>query len=896
MITGQSRHLLQTKFYVPVVSSNQVSRPRLVELLNGGLDKTLILVSAPAGYGKTTLVSQWLKEAGTPAAWLSLDTGDNDPTRFLQYLITAVQSVAPGTGENLLDMLQGAQPPQIESVTSLLTNELASLSNRFVIVLDDFHVINSDAVIKTVAYLLDHLQRQIHLILLTRIDPPLPLSRLRVRNQLVDIRADHMRFTREEIVAFLKGVMRLTLSTEDISALESRTEGWIAGLQLAALSMQSCKDVPGFVSAFTGSHHYVMDYLIEEVLRLQPEKVADFLLQTSVLDHMCGPLCESVISINKERQVNGQETLEILERMNLFVIPLDDERRWYRYHHLFANVLKKRLEQKYPRSLPELHRRASLWYEQNGFISEAIHHSILANDRDHASQLIEENGCSLIMSGEIATLMKWIEAIEFQPEIHPWLAIQKAWILALTGHADQIEPVLRVPEQILSPLEPTVEVKTLQGTIAAARAHCANTLGDTGSAADYAKQALEKLPDCSTISRSIRSVATLTLGDASWINGNLDDAIRAYTEAIRIGREAGNLHMVIIANCNLADLLMEQGQLSRTADIYTQSLPMAIRPDGQKSPLAGSISFGLGRLSYEINRLDEANQHLHCCLDLCQQWGDLNLKAIACAFLARLEQVRGRPEQAQKALQFTERIMDKYTLSLRHTILVNYNLGRFWLAHGDLERLSQFIHKSGLTIDDAITYPRGPEYVILVRMLLARGQYDDALALSIRLLNKAGTAGRMAQVIEVLVLQALIFQGRKEPDQALAALKKAISLARPEKYIRTFVDEGEPMVRLLHLARSRQLEAEYAAGLLAVMEESPGVTQPLTQNLVEPLTVREIEVLKLIEAGCSNQEIAEKLVISFTTVKRHISNIYTKLDAKSRTQAIAIGKELKLFK
>jgi LuxR family transcriptional regulator, maltose regulon positive regulatory protein len=890
----QSNRLLQTKFYVPSFSSKQVSRPRLTDLLNGGMDKTLILVSAPAGYGKSTLVSRWLKETGIPSAWLSLDIGDNDPIRFLQYLLTAIRSITPGIGNDLLDMLQGAQPTQHENVINLLTNELASTSDSFALVLDDFHVINNEAVLSLTNNLLEHLPSQKHLVILTRIDPPLPLSRLRVRNQLVDIRADQLRFTRDEIAAFLNDVMGLTLSANDLSAMETRTEGWIAGLQLAALSMQSCKDVHGFVSAFTGSHHYIMDYLVEEVLKAQPKNVGTFLLQTSILDHMCGPLCEAVIDAITIGPVNGQEILESLEKMNLFVIPLDNERRWYRYHHLFADVLRKHLEHQFPHLLAELHHRASQWYEQNGLTFEAIQQAIVANDKDRAAQLIEGNGCSLLTSGEMTTLLNWTDAIEFQPEIHPWLAILKAWALALTGNLDRVEPTLRVPEQLLSSLELTDEVKTMLGTIATARAHCANSQGDTRSAAEFAQRALEKLPDCSSIC-SVRSLATLILGDASWINGDLDDAAHAYTEAIRNGREAGNIPMVIIANSNLADVLMEQGQFCRAADIYNQSLQMAVRPDGQRSPLAGSIYAGLSRLSYEYNRLDEATQNIHQCVDLCRQWGDLNLQAVACAIVARLEQARGNPEEAQKAMRSAEQLADKKTLSPRQFILVNSNLSRSWLAQGNLERQSLFIQKSGLTIEDDISSQREPEYVILLRLLLAQGDYDASLALSKRLLQKAETSGRMGRVIEVLVLQALIFQGSKDLDQALAVLKRALVLARPERYVRTFIDEGAPMVRLLHLARSRQIEMQYVTDLLSVIEKAAGTKQPPPQLLSEPLTTREVEVLKLIEAGCSNQTIAEKLFISIATVKRHISNIYTKLDVKTRAQAIGIGKELKLF-
>src|SRR5512140_3118087 len=362
----QSKYLLRTKFFVPPIRSSQIARPRLSQLIDGGLDRALILVSAPAGYGKTTLVSSWLKETKIPSAWLSLDGGDNDPVRFLQYLIATLSPLASGVEAEVPGMLQRNQPTQFEDVVNLLVNELASFPEPFLLVLDDFHVIQSDLVLKIITYLLEHLPPQMHLVILSRTDPLLPLSRLRARNKLTDIRADRLRFTRDEIAAFLNDSMGLALSSDDLSAMESRTEGWIASLQLAALSMQSSKDIHGFVEAFTGSHHYVMDYLVEEVLGLQPKKVGDFLMQTSILDHMCGPLCESVIDANPKEPVDGQAMLEILERVNLFVIPLDDERRWYRYHHLFAEMLRKRLEQHDPDSLSGLHQRASRWFEKNG--------------------------------------------------------------------------------------------------------------------------------------------------------------------------------------------------------------------------------------------------------------------------------------------------------------------------------------------------------------------------------------------------------------------------------------------------------------------------------------------------------------------------------------------------
>jgi len=894
-IRSDDRLLLRTKLYTPPVRASQIARPRLVDLINSGLDRSLILVSAPAGYGKTTLISRWLKETKIRSAWLSLDDGDNDPIRFLQYVLAALRPIAPSIGDELPGMLQGPAPAQLTDVINLLANELAAVADSFVLVLDDLHLIRSEAVLRILAYLLLHLPQQMHLVLLTRTDPPLPLARLRVRGQLLDIRADQLRFTRAEMDAFLHGVMGLSLSAGDLSALEARTEGWIAGLQLAALSMQGCQDIHDFVSAFTGSHHYIMDYLVEEVLKLQPERVGAFLLRTSILDRLCGPLCEVVCGVDEVGTGDGQEVLEALEEMNLFTIPLDDARHWYRYHHLFADVLQKRLKSETPHLLPELHRRAGQWYEQNGLVAESVQQAIAAGDQGRAAQLVEQHGCTLLMSGEVATVLDWASAIEFDSESRPWLAILKAWALALTGDLDRVEPTLRVPEQLLSSLEPGVEVRAMLGTMAAARAHCANARGDTHSAAEYAQQALKLLPDCTSICLGIASATTSILGDASWLHGDLEEATRAYTEAVRIGRSVGNLHMVIIASCNLADVLVELGQLRRASATYAQSLQMAVRPDGQRSPLAGQIYAGLARLSFEHDQLSDADQYLRRCVDLCQRWGDVGQEAVAFATLARLEQARGDREGTLRAMQRAEVLAREHPLSPRQAMQYRSELARLWLTQGDLERVGQFIQRGALAIDDEIPYQREPEYVVLLRARLAQGDAGAALALSERLLEQAKATGRMALVIEILILQAVAYQARKDTDHALTALAKALSLAQPEGYVRLFLDQGEAMTRLLYQARSRRLETGYSAELLSRVGGIPGATPPSMQLLIEPLTARELEVLRLIEAGRSNQEIADQLVISMSTVKRHISNIYGKLGVRSRTQAIAIGKGLRLF-
>ncbi|HSB00138.1 MAG TPA: hypothetical protein VLE49_05775, partial [Anaerolineales bacterium] len=457
----QPESLLETKLFIPSIRLKQVDRPRLIEQLNQGLDKALILVSAPAGYGKTTLISNWLRETNLPSSWVSLDENDNDLLHFLQYFIAALQRVIPGIGADLLGMLRGMQPAPIDTFMNLLVNKITEHATPFILVLDDFHLIQAQPILEMVTFLLEHRPPQMHLVLLTRTDPPFPLSRLRVRNQLIEIRADHLRFTPAEITIFLNEVMGLKLHADDVATLEARTEGWIAGLQLAALSMRGTKNLHNFIYAFAGSHRYIMDYLAEEVLQLQPESIRLFLLKTSILDRMNGPLCDSLLKLDGTASFNGQAALEFLEQMNLFVIPLDDEKHWYRYHHLFADVLNQYLEKQFPDQLRDLHRRAAQWYGQNGYISEALQHSLAAGDQDFAVQLIEQNGCMLMMRGEAFTLLNWIEAVESRSDARPWLAILTAWAYALTGHPDRVEPSLQSVDRLVTSSAPTLKIRIM---------------------------------------------------------------------------------------------------------------------------------------------------------------------------------------------------------------------------------------------------------------------------------------------------------------------------------------------------------------------------------------------------------------------------------------------------
>ena len=897
---GQRELLLKTKLFIPPFQSNRVKRPRLSEQIQRSLDKALILVSAPAGYGKTTLVSSWLKESGIPSTWLSLDEDDNDPIRFLQYFLTALQKIIPSIQSDILSAPQGLQPASYESLLNIVINEIAGCATPFVFVLDDFHVIHAQPILEMFTFLLEHAPPQMNILILSRTDPPLPLSRLRARNQLLDIRASQLRFTQEEVALFLKEVMALELSAGDIAAMQTRTEGWIAGLQLAALSLQGCEDIHAFVTAFAGSHHYIIDFLTEEVLKRQSEAVSSFLLKTSILNRMCASLSEAVVNVEGMEPTNGQVMLEALEQMNLFVIPLDERRQWFRYHHLFADVLSLRLEHLYKEQLPELHLRASHWYEQHDMIAEAIQHALSAGDRPRAVQLVEEHGCTLLMSGEAFTLLKWVEAVESYSQTHPWLAVLRAWALALTGRLDQVESMLQKAEGLFSPLSNTFEVKIMVGSIATIRAYVANLRGESQAAAGFAQKALEYLPDSNDFACSLRSVATAILGDASWVSGNLENARFAYLESVRISQAAGSVYMTMIANTNLAEVLMEQGELHQAFRILSDTLQMATRPDGQMLPLTDRIYARLSDILYEWNHLDAARQSVSQCLELSRQWGSSAMLAKGYVRLAWLERAEHNLEKAEAAIRAAEEMVSEGQLSPRHSMGLKYSIARWWLAQGGPERAFNLLQQPGMADGSLaeigeIRHLEPPPSLLRVRLLLAGGDYDAALSIAGRLHELASAARRMGWEIETLVLQALAWQGKKDLASALGTLEKALTLAQPEGYMRIFLDEGEPMAKLLYHAKSSRMGSSYASELLSAFGVVARAEPTSPQLLIEPLTSRELEVLKLIEAGCTNQDIADRLVISIPTVKRHISNIYAKLGAGSRTQALALARELRLL-
>jgi len=855
------------------------------------------MISAPAGYGKTTLVSSWLRETGIPSAWLSLEESDNDPVRFLQYLLTAVQGVVPNVRADLLDLVEGIQPASFQGLMNIWINEIARQDSRFVLVMDDFHLIQDQLILEIVAFLLDHIPaQQMHLVLITRADPPLLLSRMRVRNQLVEIRADQLRFTQDEVAEFVNGVMGFNLSNAQISAMQTRTEGWIAGLQLAGLSMQECKDIPGFITAFSGSHHYIVDYLAEEVLKRQDEQTRAFLLQTSILSRMCASLCDSMVDIRStEQPLDGQNVLESLQKKNLFIIPLDEERRWFRYHHLFADALTRRLEYQYPVLLPKLYQRASAWYEKNGLIGEAIQYALSAGDQERVAQLVEQNGCYLLMSGELLTLLKWMDAVEPYFQAYPGLVIQKGWALTLAGRMEPAEQAFQLAERLVSAQASTSDVSSQIGTISAGRAYWADIQGNISEAARLAQQALDLLPDTDPLSQSMRSVATGALAKTIFVSGDLDRARRIFDTAAEIGKAANNVEMIINTNGEICEILLEQGRLKQAERLFLETLPKTVRADGQRLPLCASIFSGLSKVYYEWDQLDQARQFANQCLEVSQQWGNFEQQAMGTIISAKLEQASGNLEEAQELIKTVDQLKRDNRFYPWNSMKVEASLDRYWLSTGSLERVTQHIEASGIQPNDEITFQHEYRYLTLLRWLLACGDDETALGLAQRMLQKARGDHRLLRVVELLVLQSLAYQGMKDMSPAVNSLAMAVSLAQSEGYKRVFLDEGASIRKLLYGVKSSQDPTGYASELLSAFGPISGPLPAPGYLLIEPLSGREIEVLKLIESGLSNQEIASRLFISITTVKRHISNIYAKLDVKTRTQAVSRGKELGFF-
>jgi LuxR family maltose regulon positive regulatory protein len=882
---------LKTKLHIPPVRPSLVPRPRLIERLNISTQGKVVLLSAPPGFGKTTLVSEWLQSRKIPAAWLSLDPGDNDPARFFAYLIAALQTVNAAVGESVATMLRLPQLPPLESWLTPLLNDLADLTQDAILVLDDYHVVENETIHNAMAFLLDHLPPQVHIVIATRADPPLPLSRWRTRDQLVEMRARDLTWNADEAAAFLNKTMRLNLSRADVAALTERTEGWIAGLQMAALSLKDRADTTEFIRTFTGSHRFVLDYLAEEILNRQSRAAHDFLCQTAILDRMSAPLCDAVT-----QRADSQSVLQHLEESNLFVIPLDDERRWYRYHRLFADLLHQRLLETQPESVPVLHRRASAWYEQNTQFAEAIEHALAANDFERAARLIEQVAETVLARSEIVTFLSWISRVpdEFI-RARPSLRLLHVWARLLNG--------LWSPEIETELIE--LDSAETHGKIAVLRAYVTGIQGDVPRANAWAREALQHLPPTDVLFRNfaawLLSVLRISVGD-------FEAGKQALRENIRANAPGGNSFIATASLFQLAEVHLRQGQLRHARTYYEQAIAAATDAKGHRLPVASRALIGLADIHREWNDFDAAEKLLREGIELSKQWRAV-IAAGGYITMARIRQVRGDPAGANDAIEQAWQLTVQDRATEFDDLGVAMYRAQLSLAQGDCDAAQQWAHERGLDgeidlgeldrSEDYLKYHlRKYEYLVLARLMIAQGRADDALAILDPLATRMQQRSRMRLVIEALMLQALAFQKQNDNAHALAALEHALTLAEPEGFVRLFVDEGAAMRKLLQRMKAEGRRMKAYSGKLLVAFDTTKNFHPssfILHPLSEPLSARELEVLQLLATGLSNKAIAHKLVIADETVKKHLKNIYGKLGAHSRTEAIARARELNLL-
>jgi LuxR family transcriptional regulator, maltose regulon positive regulatory protein len=875
--------ILATKLYIPPLRPNVVSRPRLIARLNEGLHRNLTLISAPAGFGKTTLVSEWLAGGSQPVAWLSLDEGENDPARFLTYLIAALQTIAAKIGEGVLGGLQSPQPPPPEAILTTLLNDLTSIKDHFVLVLDDYHMIDAKPVDHTLTFLLNHLPPQMHLVIATREDPHLPLARLRARAQLTEVRAIDLRFTPSEAATFLNQAMGLTLSAEDIAALERRTEGWIAGLQLAALSLQGQEDASSLIASFTGSHHFVLDYLMEEVLGRQSERVQTFLLYTSILERMSGPLCDAVLL---DSTAVGQATLEDLERANLFLIPLDNERRWYRYHHLFADLLRLRLQQSISSSpadaqsqVNELHLRASQWLEDQGLTMEAFHHAAAANDVERAERLIEEKKIPRHERFAVTTVLNWLDSLPTSVlEAKPSLRVRYASLLVVNGQTTGVEEKLQAAEAALQGNELDDPTRSLIGQIAGIRATLALTRYQLEAVITQSLRALEYLPAHNKLERPR---VYWTLGAGYYYQGDRTRAREAINEAISLSQASGNIFTIILATVALGMIQEVDNQLVLAAQTYRRVLQLA---GDQPLQIIYEAHLGLAHVLYQWNHLDEAWHHGQQSLHLAQQYDRVIDRFIVCeVFLAHVSLARGEVSGAATLLEQASQSAQQRNFVSRMPEIAAAQVLTF-LRQGSLSAAARIAQ---VPLSQA-------------RVYLAQGDPSAALTVLSAWRELVEAKDWKDEQLKVMVLQAVAARAHGEKDKAVHLLVDALAMAEPAGFIRLFLDEGLPMASLLSEAMALGRMPDYIRTLLTAYEAEQQQSEntsspPPAQPLLEPLSERELEVLHLVAAGLSNQEISERLFLALGTVKGHNQKIFGKLGVQRRTEAIARARELGLL-
>jgi LuxR family maltose regulon positive regulatory protein len=891
--------LVRTKLFVPQVRRGLVPRPRLTERLSRTRQPRQTLVSPPPGVGTTTLLAAWLAADATaerPAAWVSLEESEREPGSFWTYVVTALDAAAPGVGAGALALLQTGNPP-MQTVLTTVLNELGALPSGLDLVLDDYHLADGPAIAADMTYLLEHLPAYVHLVISTRADPALPLARLRARGELVEVRAADLRFTLDEVAAYLNEVIGLDLQAADIAALEGRTEGWIAALQLAALSLQGRDDVAGFIAGFAGDDRYVVDYLVEEVLGRQSDAVRDFLLQTSVLDRLSGSLCDAVT-----QGKNSRAMLDLLDRSNLFVVPLDDSRQWYRYHHLFADVLRTHLLDERPGEVADLQRRACNWYDAAGEPVPAVRHALAAGDVEHAADLVERAILGLLRDRREATARRWLDDLPREVvAARPVLAVGLIGALMSSGDFADVERRLDDVERLLAAAksDPSVELVVvdpaelarLPGAIEMYRAGLALIGGDPSATVVHADRAVELAVEGDDV---VLSAASALSGLAAWGSGELAGAHRRYSTAVDGLLRAGHLGDVLGCSITLADIRITQGHLSDAQRTYEEALELAAREPGAVMRGTADMLVGLSQIAFERNDLQTASDHLSRADELGEHLGLPQHPYRWRVARARLREAEGDLAGAVTLLEEAERVyVGDFSPNVRPVPAMR---ARLLAAQGRMAEALDWVHDRGLSADDDLSYVREYEHLTLARILLGQGAAYGLLG---RLGAAAEEGGRTGTLVEILILQALAHHaqhGRRDVSGALVPLERALRLAEAEGYVRVFVGEGAPMATLLEALAQQHVAWPYPRRLLDAMHLADGApAQRVSPALVEQLSAREVDVLRLLASDLDGPAIARELVVSLNTVRTHTKNIYAKLGVNSRRAAVARARELDLL-
>ena len=906
--------LLATKLQIPRVSPALVSRPRLLEQLRAGAGCRLTLISAPAGFGKTTLAAEWAAACGWPAAWITLEASDNDLAHFCAYLIAGLRTVDEGLGHETLAAMQAQPLPPAALVLPPLLNEINALPHELLLVLDDYHLVEAPAIHAAVTFLIDHQPPRLRLLIATRADPPLPIARLRGRGQLNELRQANLSFTVDEAAALLRLSAGVELAAPDLALLADRTEGWAAGLQMAAASLrgQAPARISAFIRDFSGTHRHVLDYLVEEVLHQQSADIQNFLLRTSILARLTGPLCDAVLEAGwpdeggaapeRPRPSPAEAVLRHLDQANLFVTALDEHREWYRYHPLFAELLRHRLGVDRPDLVPSLHARAGAWLAHNGLPIEAIPHALAAGAFDQAATLIEQAVPVAWKRGEIFAWGNWIKALpDCVLRAHPQLALFDAVSQLLNGRS------LSEAEARIQALDPAILTEPLVSQAKVVRTILAMLHGDFQQSRALALEAMARLPETDLF----RGLAVRALSGVALFTGDLAEVEKLLEDDARACQAAGDRLGASASLRRLGSVHYYQGRLHAAWELYQQALALSVDARGQPWPSAGRVMVHLGEIAFDWNDLataqDYATESLTLLADAFPNWSITSY-----LLLARLRQAQADVAGADQALDSARQLARESETRL-DDLLVSVHQARLWLRQGQLEAATRWAaeraqdadrgsHASARDLEAfvATTYLREIEQTMLARLALAAGQPGQALERLAPVLATAERQGRRGSAIEIQVLQALAWQACVEHEPARAALGRALQLAETEGYARLFLDEGEPLRRML--AQVTGPGSAYARKLLSPVEAGAPDTSndrprpaPSAAPLIEPLSERELEVLRLIAAGLSNQAIADKLVLSLYTVKFHTYNLYGKLGVHTRTQAVGRAQSLGLL-